>query len=111
VLTLDLCVRSEKRRAESSHTKSSVVAQSTNPDISCPPSKVFTFSSVRYSGRAAVRTVNMAKASVGTCRNVAMDNVDAFGGTSSGGGTRHLAIVSRAPDQHHVNHIRRKKSI
>jgi hypothetical protein len=87
VLTLDLCVRNEKRHTKSSHTKSSVVAQSTNPEISCSPSRFFTFSSARYSGRAAVRTVNMAKASVGTCRDAAMDDLDSSGGTSSGGGS------------------------
>jgi hypothetical protein len=40
VFTLDLRVERDKRHTNSFATKSSVTAQSANPEISCPPSRV-----------------------------------------------------------------------
>jgi hypothetical protein len=80
VLTLDMRVGREKRGTKSSDTKSSIAAQSTNPEISCPSSKVFTFSSVRIKGRAAVSLVNHAVVSKEDCRSVAMEALGSCGG-------------------------------
>jgi hypothetical protein len=47
---------------------------STNPEMSCPPSKVSTVSSVRIKGRASVRSVNKAATCGENCFSVAMDS-------------------------------------
>jgi hypothetical protein len=73
VLVVDFRVCKAKRRTKSSYTKSSVAAQSTIPEIWCPPSGVFTVSSVRINGRASVRSVSRAVADEENCCSVAME--------------------------------------
>jgi hypothetical protein len=86
VLTLYLCVLSKKRRTKSYDKKSSVVVQSSNPKMSCPPSRVSTFRSVRINGLLR-RRQSMAEASEGNCRSVAMGLACSSCGTSSDEGS------------------------
>jgi hypothetical protein len=79
VLTLDF--DKEKRHTNSSDTKSSVAKLPTHPKISCPPSRVFTVSSVRINGRASARSISRAGACEEKCFNVAMKVVGSTGGT------------------------------